>query len=133
MRQGIVSCGRCARRICPRDSGLKGDYPVYVCVADRSAEGRPKCQEARALAVDAEVERLILGALTPDRIALAVAALGAIEAQSRTMERQWTLKRERARDHAERARRRMTPLSRRTVWRVPWSVSGKSGYGAPIN
>ena len=42
--------------------------------------GQPaKCQEARALAVDAEVERLILEALTPDRIALAVAALGAIE------------------------------------------------------
>ena len=103
--QGIVSCGRCARRMCLRYSGPKGDYPVYVCVADRSAEGRPKCQEARALAVDAEVERLILEALTPDRIALAVAALGAIEAESRTMERQWTLKRERARYDAERARR----------------------------
>ena len=62
--QGIVSCGRCARRMCLRYSG------VYVCVADRSAEGRPKCQEARALAVDAEVERLILEALTPGRIAL---------------------------------------------------------------
>ena len=74
--QGIVSCGRCARRMCLRYSGPNGDYPVYVCVADRSAEGRPKCQEARALAVDAEVERLILEALTPDRIALAVAALG---------------------------------------------------------
>ena len=103
--QGIVSCGRCARRMCLRYSGPKGDYPVYVCVADRSAEGRPKCQEARAHAVDAEVERLILEALTPDRIALAVAALGAIEAESRTMERQWTLKRERARYDAERARR----------------------------
>src|SRR6476659_6685810 len=74
--QGIVSCGRCARRMCLRYSGPNGDYPVYVCVADRSAEGRPKCQEVRALAVDAEVERLILEALTPDRIALAVAALG---------------------------------------------------------
>ena len=70
-----------------------------------SAEGRPKCQEVRALAVDAEVERLILEALTPDRIALAVAALGEIEEETRTMERQWTLKRERARYDAERARR----------------------------
>jgi hypothetical protein len=49
------------------------------------AEGRPKCQEVRALAVDAEVERLILEVLTPDRIALAVAALGEIEAETRTM------------------------------------------------
>jgi hypothetical protein len=123
--QGIVSCGRCARRMCLRYSGPNGDYPVYVCVADRSAEGRPKCQEARALAVDAEAERLILEALTPDPIALAVAALGEIEAESRTMERQWTLKRERARYDAERARRqydavepenRMVARSLERVW-----------------
>src|SRR5271166_7096408 len=73
--------------------------------ARRRRAHRHRPQEARALAVDAEVERLILEALTPDRIALAVAALGAIEAESRTMERQWTLKRERARYDAERARR----------------------------
>jgi hypothetical protein len=79
--QGIVNCGRCARRMCLRYSGPNGDYPVYVCVADNSAEGRPKCQEVRALAVDAEVERLILEALTPDQIALAVAALGEIRSR----------------------------------------------------
>jgi hypothetical protein len=103
--QGIVSCGRCARRMCLRYSGPHGDYPVYVCVADSNSEGRPRCQEVRALAVDAEVERLILTALTPDRIALAVAALGEIEEEARAMERQWSLKRERARYDAERARR----------------------------
>ena len=64
---------------CACDTGPHGDYPVYVRVADSSAEGRPRCQEVRALAVDAEVERLILTALTPDRIVLAIAALGEIE------------------------------------------------------
>jgi DNA invertase Pin-like site-specific DNA recombinase len=103
--QGIVSCGRCARRMCLRYSGPHGDYPVYVCVADHNSEGRPRCQEVRALAVDAEVERLILAALTPDRIALAIAATGEIEEETRAMERQWSLKRERARYDAERARR----------------------------
>jgi DNA invertase Pin-like site-specific DNA recombinase len=103
--QGIVSCGRCARRMCLRYSGPNGDYPVYVCVADSNAEGRPRCQEVRALAVDAEIERLILTALTPDRITLAVAALGEIEQEARAMERQWALKCERARYDAERARR----------------------------
>jgi hypothetical protein len=68
--QGIASCGRCARRMCLRYSGPNGDYPVYVCVADHNADGRPKCQEVRALAVDAEVERLILQSLRPDQIAL---------------------------------------------------------------
>ena len=103
--QGIISCGRCARRMCLRYSGPHGDYPVYVCTADQSADGRPRCQEVRALAVDAEVERLLLAALTPDRIALAVAALGEIEEEARAMEHQWSLKRERARYDAERARR----------------------------
>jgi hypothetical protein len=94
--QGIVSCGRCARRMCLRYSGTHGDFPVYVCVADQALDGGPKCQEVRALQVDVEVERLILEALTPDRIAVAVATLGEIEAENRAMERQWSLKRERA-------------------------------------
>ena len=91
--------------MCLRYFGPHGDYPVYVCVADQNSEGRPRCQEVRALAVDADVERLILEALTPDRIAVAVAALGEIEEEARAMERQWSLKRERARYDAERARR----------------------------
>lgn len=103
--QGIVCCGRCARRMCLRYSGPNGDYPVYACVADSGSEGRPRCQEVRALAVDAGLERLIMEALAPDRIALAVAALGELEAEIRAMERQWSLKRERARFDAERARR----------------------------
>jgi len=103
--QGIISCGRCARRMCLRYSGPHGNYPVYMCVADQSSAGLPRCQEVRALALDAEVERLILAALAPDRVALAVAALGEIEQEARLIERQWSLKRERARYEAERARR----------------------------
>jgi len=103
--QGIVCCGRCARRMCLRYSGPNGDYPVYMCVADHGSTGQPRCQEVRALPVDAEVERLILTALAPDQIALAIAALGEIEEETRLLERQWSLKRERARYDAERARR----------------------------
>jgi len=48
---------------------------------------------------------LLLEALRPDRIALAIAALGQIEEEGLLLERQWSLKRERARFDAERARR----------------------------
>jgi len=48
---------------------------------------------------------LLLEALTPDRLALAIAALGELENEARALERQWSLKRERARYEAERARR----------------------------
>ena len=50
---------------CRRYSGPKATIRFTSDVADRSAEGRPKCQEARALTVD---ERLILEALTPGRM-----------------------------------------------------------------
>jgi hypothetical protein len=60
---------------------------------------RQLVQRLRALshAVDAGVERLILAAPTPDRIVLAIAALGEIQEETRAIRRQWSLKRERAR------------------------------------
>ena len=95
--QGIASCGRCGRRMSLHYSGPHGDYPVYLCRADQVRDGQPRCQEVRALQVDAEVERVLLASLAPDRIALAAAAVGQIEAEARMLERQWSLKRERAR------------------------------------
>lgn len=103
--QGIAVCVRCGRRMSLRYSGPAGNYPVYTCRADRGHDGGPLCQEVRALPVDARVESILLEALTPDRIAIAVAALGQMEEEARQLERQWALRRERARYEAERARR----------------------------
>jgi DNA invertase Pin-like site-specific DNA recombinase len=103
--QGIAVCGRCGRRMGVRYSGPSGDYPVYHCSADQGVTGEPRCQEVRALGTDAEFERVLLDALAPDQIALAVAAVGQLEAESRALEHQWGLRRERARYEAERARR----------------------------
>ncbi|PHK93466.1 transposase [Pseudoroseomonas rhizosphaerae] len=103
--QGIAACGRCGRRMALRYSGPHGDFPLYQCSADQAQDGSPRCQEVRALLVDAEVERLLLEALAPDQIALAVAAIDDLDEDTRLLERQWALKRERARYEAERARR----------------------------
>jgi DNA invertase Pin-like site-specific DNA recombinase len=103
--QGIVLCGRCGRHMTLSYSGPHGDYPVYRCVADKMQCVGPGCQEVRALQVDAAVERLVLAALAPDQVALAVAALAELEQEAGLLERQWSLKRERARYEAERARR----------------------------
>src|SRR5467141_980618 len=103
--QGIASCGRCGRRMSLRYTGPNGDYPVYCCRVDRNQRGGALCQEVRALAVDELVEGVLLEALAPDRIAIALAAVGELEEESRQLERQWTLRRERARYEAERARR----------------------------
>jgi hypothetical protein len=103
--QGIAICGRCGRRMNLRYTGPNGDYPVYCCRADKNQRGGALCQEVRALAVDELVEGALLEALAPDRIAIAIAAVGELEEESRQLERQWTLRRERARYEAERARR----------------------------
>ena len=103
--QGIAVCGRCGRHMGVHYSGPHGSYPVYQCAADQTLTGAPRCQEVRALGVDAEFERVLLDALAPDQIALAVAAVGQLEAEARALDHQWSLKRERARYEAERARR----------------------------
>ena len=59
----------------------------------------------RALAVDAEFERVLLDALAPDQIVLAVAAVGQTRGGSAGPGAPVGLKRERARYEAERARR----------------------------
>lgn len=103
--QGIAVCGRCGRRMGVRYSGPHGDYPVYHCSADQGITGQPRCQEVRGLGADAAFERVLLDALAPDQIAMAVAAVSQIEAETQALEHQWGLKRERARYEAERARR----------------------------
>jgi DNA invertase Pin-like site-specific DNA recombinase len=103
--QGIAICGRCGRRMALHYSGSRSEYPVYCCRIDRDQRASAVCQEVRALPVDSLVERVVLDALAPDQIAIALAAMAQLEEESQQLERQWTLRRERARYEAERARR----------------------------
>jgi DNA invertase Pin-like site-specific DNA recombinase len=103
--QGIAVCGRCGRRMSLRYTGPHGDYPVYCCRVDRDQRAGALCQEVRALPVDALLERILLEALAPDQIAIALAAMAQLEDESKQLDQQWTLRRERARYEAERARR----------------------------
>ncbi|MGO8908603.1 MAG: recombinase family protein, partial [Bradyrhizobium sp.] len=103
--QGIAVCGRCGRRMGLRYTGPNADYPVYCCRSDRDMAAGPLCQEVRALPVDALVEQSLLDALAPDQIVMAMAALEQIKVEASRLERQWALRRERARYDAERARR----------------------------
>ena len=128
--QGIAYCGRCGRRMMLHCSGHHGEYPVYHCEEDWIRRRERHCQAVRASRVDAEVEHVLLESLAPDQIAMAAAAVGQIEAELAMLERQWSLKLERARYDAERARRQYDAVERRTGWwHVPWSVLGKRRCG----
>jgi hypothetical protein len=97
-----------------RYSGPGGNYPVYQCTADRRQHGGPRCQEIRALPIDTAVESLALAALAPDRLALAV-AWGAFEEEARLLERQSSLRRERA-HYAVEPENRLVARSLERAW-----------------
>lgn len=103
--QGVAVCGRCGRRMSVRYSGPHNDYPVYCCRADKDQTATSLCQEVRALPVDDVVAQTLLEALEPDQIKIAIAAVGKMTEDVRQLEQQWSLRRERARYEAERARR----------------------------
>jgi len=103
--QGIAICGRCARQMGLHYSGPKGTYPVYKCEGDYNINGTPRCQEVRALSVDAEIEKVVLESLSKDQIVVAVEAVSELESQARLLDKQWKLKCERARYEVERSRR----------------------------
>lgn len=103
--QGIALCGRCGRRMQLRYSGPQGEFPVYRCGLEAQDYGGTHCQEVRAPGVDQAVEALVLEALAPERIALALEALGQLELEMAALEQQWQLRLERARYEAQRAQR----------------------------
>jgi uncharacterized protein YndB with AHSA1/START domain len=88
-----------------RYSGPQGDFPVYRCGLEAQDYGGAQCQEVRAPGVDQAVEALVLEALVPERIALALEALGQLEREMDALEHQWQLRLERARYEAQRAQR----------------------------
>jgi DNA invertase Pin-like site-specific DNA recombinase len=103
--QGILRCGQCGARMRLRYSGSRGEFPVYECNYAQSEYGARRCQEVRGLGLDAEIERLILEALTPDKLALALASLEALEQEYDALRRQRELHLERIRYEAARAQR----------------------------
>jgi DNA invertase Pin-like site-specific DNA recombinase len=103
--QGILFCGRCGRRMRIRYSGPEGNYPVYECVHATTEYAAPRCQEVRGLGLDAQVEKLLLQVLEPDKIELTLAAIGELEQEYAALRRQRELHLERLRYEAERAHR----------------------------
>lgn len=105
MLQGIAICARCGARMQLHYSGPSGEFPVYKCFEAGQTSSVVRCQEVRALGLDEEVERIMLQALAPDRLAIAVATMAEAEREDAALQRQWQLRLERARYEAERARR----------------------------
>jgi hypothetical protein len=102
--QGIVLCGRCGHRM-----GLRyRDHTYYYrCQwAHRKYGSGGLCQYIRGEEVDAAVVKLLLKAMTPAQLSIALKALEDVEEQIKQIERHWKLRIERAEYEADLARRR---------------------------
>lgn len=103
--QGIVSCGGCGRRMTVRYMS-DGRRPIYVCAQLHNQFAAQTCQFIRGDGIDAAVAQLVLAAIEPAQLTIALEAIEHLEAQARAIDHQWHLRIERARYEAERARRR---------------------------
>ena len=103
--QGIVSCGKCGRRMTVRYMS-DGQRPIYVCAQLHNQFAAPTCQFTRGDGIDTAVAQLLLAAIEPAQLTIALEAIEHLEAQARTLDHQWQLRLERARYEAERAQRR---------------------------
>ena len=75
--------------------------------------------------IDAAVAQLLLEAIEPAQLTIALEAVEHLEAQAQAIERQWHLRLERARYEADRARRHYLEVEPDTGWwRGVWNVTG---------
>ena len=103
--QGLVSCGVCGRRMSVRYMP-DGRRPIYVCAQLHKDFAAKTCQFTRGDGIDAAVAQLLLAAMEPAQLTIALEAVEHLEARARATHHQWQLRIERARYEAERARRR---------------------------
>src|SRR5207244_6240911 len=71
---GLLSCGRCGRRLVVSYSGRPPGQPVYRCDRPNQMLGLPRCFTFGGLRVDAAVARELLRAVEPMAIEAAVEA-----------------------------------------------------------
>lgn len=101
--QGIVFCGSCGRAM---STHYAGGQPYYECARSRADHvATADCRSVRAATVDDAVAAALLAAVSPEQLALALAAADEVTARRNRSLRAAELAVERARYAAERAER----------------------------
>src|SRR5689334_16065519 len=62
------------------------EFPVYKCFQGGSRSSPLRCQEVRALDLDAEIERIALAALAPDKVAIALTTMAEVEREDAALQ-----------------------------------------------
>jgi len=101
--QGIIFCGSCGKPM--RTSYHTDQRPSYECSSRADRLTTPTCRSVAAATVDDAVARVLLDALTPEQVALALSAADEIAGRRQRVSRAAELAVERARYDAGRAER----------------------------
>ena len=105
--QGLVLCGRCGRRMTVRYHQRRGiEFPDYLCQSECIEAGGTRCQTVPGAGVDDAIARLLLDTVTPLALEVALSVQGELEARAEEADRLRRTHVERARHHADLARRR---------------------------
>ena len=101
--QGIIACGSCGKPM--RTNYHAGSRPAYECSSRADRLTTPTCRSVTAATVDDAVAERLLAALTPQEVALALAAADQVADRHQRVSRAAQLAVERARYQADRAER----------------------------
>jgi DNA invertase Pin-like site-specific DNA recombinase len=101
--QGIIYCGSCGKAM--RTNYHDDDRPAYECSSRADRLTTPTCRSVAAVTVDDAVARMLLDALTPEQVGLALAAADEVAGRRQRASRAAELAVERARYEADRAER----------------------------
>jgi DNA invertase Pin-like site-specific DNA recombinase len=105
--QGLVVCGRCGRRMTIRYHTRRGgQMPDYACLAEAIQAGGRTCQTIPGAGVDLAVGQLLLDTVTPLALEVALTVQAELEARADQADQLRRSQVQRARHHAELARRR---------------------------
>jgi DNA invertase Pin-like site-specific DNA recombinase len=104
--QGLAVCGRCGRRMHVRYQGQHGQAQYQCWQLDPGSGQRQICLNVSATRIDAAVSKVFLDAVQPAEIELGLAVVREVERQATDVDRQWTLRLERASYEAQLAERR---------------------------
>ena len=105
--QGLAVCGRCGQRMTVRYHTRKGvQVPDYQCIRVNIQTAGDKCQVIQGNSVDAAISRLLLDTVTPLALEVALNVQAELEARADEADQLRKTHVQRARQHAELARRR---------------------------
>src|SRR6266566_3419933 len=105
--QGIIICGRCGNRMTIRYHARGGkDLPTYLCQRDGISNARPICAAIPGHTLDEHVGQLLIDTLTPLAVEAALQVSAELEQRASEADALRAAHVERARYHADLARRR---------------------------